>query len=291
MASPWDPPKRPPVERPWVGMALLVAVPVLALILIRMLWSGSSLWFLTVGIILLGAAAVLYLVRRPQETPYDRRTLEEEESNRGPLILIGLGVLFLAMLLLPNFSGGGSGDEQTNVVTSEPPASDVADTTQPPAQLPPLDDSPPAVLDEPADGSPAASGEETYVVVSGDNLWEIAQRFGTTVDAILDANPLENPSELQVGDELLIVAAPAGAPVSPPAAVDEPVDDEPPSLSPGGSYVVVDGDNLWSIAGQFGVTIEAIVEANALEDPTSLQVGQELLIPESGPGDAEAAGE
>ena len=39
------------------------------------------------------------------------------------------------------------------------------------------------------------------------------------------------------------------------------------------------------------MTIEAIVKVNALEDPTSLEVGQELLIPESGPGDAEAAGE
>lgn len=289
MTSPWDSPKRSPVERPWVGMALLVAVPVLALILIRMLWSGSSLWFLTVGIILLGAAAVLYLVRRPQETPYERRTLEEE-SNRGPLILVGLGVLFLAMLVLPNFSGGGSGDGQAHVVTSEPPASDVADASQPPAVLPPLDESPPAVVDEPAGVAPAAGGDETYVVVSGDTLWDIAQRFGTTIEAILDANALENPSELQVGDELLIVAAPADAPSSPPAAVNEPVDEPPPALGPGGTYVVAEGDNLWSIAGQFGLTIEAIVKANSLEDPKSLQVGQELLIPEAAPGDAESAG-
>jgi hypothetical protein len=50
-----------------MGMALLVAVPLLSLILIRLLWSGSSLWFLTVGILLLGSAAVVYLLRRPPE--------------------------------------------------------------------------------------------------------------------------------------------------------------------------------------------------------------------------------
>ena len=53
MASPWDLPQRSPVERPWMGMAMLVTIPVIALILVRMLWSGSSLWFLSVGIILL----------------------------------------------------------------------------------------------------------------------------------------------------------------------------------------------------------------------------------------------
>ncbi|MCH8901110.1 MAG: hypothetical protein IIC88_02315, partial [Chloroflexi bacterium] len=75
MASPWDLPQRSPVERPWMGMAMLVTIPVIALILVRMLWSGSSLWFLSVGIILLGAAAVFFLVRRPQGLEYARSTL------------------------------------------------------------------------------------------------------------------------------------------------------------------------------------------------------------------------
>ncbi len=67
MASPWIPaPQRPPAERPWMGMALLVAVPLLSLVLIRMLWSGSSLWFLLLGI-LLPMNAVAVVVRAWQQ--------------------------------------------------------------------------------------------------------------------------------------------------------------------------------------------------------------------------------
>ena len=209
MASPWAPvPQHAPVERPWMGMVFLAAVPLLSLILIRMLWSGSSLWFLSVGIILLGAAAVIFLARRPQELDYARQ-LPIYEAQRAPLILMAIGVLFLAMLLVPNFSGGGSGgqpvaqQQAANELTSDvADAANAAVVSQPVAEEPAL---PPAEV-EPADEPAALGNDGTYLVQSGDTLWTIAQSFGTTVDAIVDANELDNPSELQVGDELVIPA-------------------------------------------------------------------------------------
>jgi murein DD-endopeptidase MepM/ murein hydrolase activator NlpD len=39
------------------------------------------------------------------------------------------------------------------------------------------------------------------------------------------------------------------------------------------------GDNLLGIARQYGVTVEALQEANAITDPRLLQIGQELVIP------------
>jgi LysM repeat protein len=39
------------------------------------------------------------------------------------------------------------------------------------------------------------------------------------------------------------------------------------------------GDNLLGIAIQYGVTVEALQEANAITDPRLLQIGQELVIP------------
>lgn len=45
------------------------------------------------------------------------------------------------------------------------------------------------------------------------------------------------------------------------------------------SYVVKRGDRLSSIAAQFGVSIDAIVELNHLENPDHIEVGQVLLIP------------
>ncbi|MEA3459361.1 MAG: FxLYD domain-containing protein [Chloroflexota bacterium] len=40
------------------------------------------------------------------------------------------------------------------------------------------------------------------------------------------------------------------------------------------------GDSLWTIAREYGVTVEALQEANAILDPRGLQIGQELVIPQ-----------
>lgn len=44
-------------------------------------------------------------------------------------------------------------------------------------------------------------------------------------------------------------------------------------------YVVKRGDTLWSIARQFGVSVNTIVEANGIEDLPHLVIGQALVIP------------
>jgi len=44
-------------------------------------------------------------------------------------------------------------------------------------------------------------------------------------------------------------------------------------------YVVKRGDTLWSIARQFGVSVNTIIEANGIEDLSHLVIGQALVIP------------
>ncbi len=46
-----------------------------------------------------------------------------------------------------------------------------------------------------------------------------------------------------------------------------------------GTYVVQEGDTLYAIAVDFGVTMEDLMAANGIDDPNTLQVGQELTIP------------
>ena len=43
-----------------------------------------------------------------------------------------------------------------------------------------------------------------YVVKSGDTLWKIAKRFGSTVDDIVRVNGMENPNKLNVGEKVYI---------------------------------------------------------------------------------------
>lgn len=47
----------------------------------------------------------------------------------------------------------------------------------------------------------------------------------------------------------------------------------------GPTYIVQEGDTLFGIARVFGTTIQALVEANDIDDPANIQPGQELVIP------------
>lgn len=48
----------------------------------------------------------------------------------------------------------------------------------------------------------------------------------------------------------------------------------------GQTYTVQAGDTLSGIAAQFGVELDALMEANNITDPNTVIVGQELIIPE-----------
>ncbi len=183
----------------------MAAVPVFSLILVRLFWSGSSLWFLTVGIILLGAAAIAFLAQRSGEGEQVRQTLAPETS-RLPLVLVGIGALFLAMLILPNFAGGSSSPDiaSPGVVQSEvsqPPVSDTAGVSQPPPSTRRV------VPEETFATVPEATGtESTYVVQEGDTLWDIALLFDASVESIVEANGLEDDTAISIDQELVIPA-------------------------------------------------------------------------------------
>ena len=45
---------------------------------------------------------------------------------------------------------------------------------------------------------------ETYTVEAGDTLSEIARRLDTTVEALVEANDIDDPDVLDIGDELVV---------------------------------------------------------------------------------------
>jgi LysM repeat protein len=64
-----------------------------------------------------------------------------------------------------------------------------------------------------------------------------------------------------------------------PAAPTQPPRPSPPAATPTSNYVVQAGDSLTSIAGRFGVSVQAIIGANGITQPNALEVGQVLVIP------------
>lgn len=100
-----------------------------------------------------------------------------------------------------------------------------------------------------------------YVVVAGDTLSQIARNYGTSVNAIMDANGLTS-TRIYVGQHLLIPTRGGG--------------------EPGGRcdswYVVRSGDNLSRIAARFGVNVWRLAADNHISNPRVIIPGQRLCI-------------
>lgn len=123
------------------------------------------------------------------------------------------------------------------------------------------------VLIIPAAGTTVPPIVRTYVIVRGDTLTTIAERFGTTIEAIVSVNNITRGSRLFPGQVLNIPAGSvAPAPITPPRYT-------------GSHYVVRPGDTLSRIAAHFRVNMYDLAEANGILNLNHIYVGQYLLIP------------
>jgi LysM repeat protein len=109
-----------------------------------------------------------------------------------------------------------------------------------------------------------------HVVQPGQNLFRIALRYGTSVDAIMAANGLADSRTIHVGQRLIIPQG-SGASVA-----------QVGSAASGGSYAVQRGDTLTRIALRNGVTVTALMRANGIANPNAIYAGQRLVIPGTG---------
>lgn len=100
---------------------------------------------------------------------------------------------------------------------------------------------------------------ETYRVVPGDSLFTIAQKYGTTVQSIVQQNGLRD-STIYPGQRLKVSSGRTSTSAS------------------GATHQVRSGESLYSIAQRYGTTVEALRAANGLSG-SYIETGQRLIIP------------
>lgn len=119
---------------------------------------------------------------------------------------------------------------------------------------------------------PSTGGTCTHTVVRGDNLFRIALRYGSTVEAIAAANGITNISLIRVGQVLTIpncTTGGGGSGVVPP-----------PGGGVGRPYTVRTGDTLFRLAIANNTTVEAIAANNpAITNINLIFIGQVIYIP------------
>jgi membrane-bound lytic murein transglycosylase D len=128
-----------------------------------------------------------------------------------------------------------------------------------------------------AEETPAtpASGTASHVVRNGDNLWDLARHYGTTVASLARLNGLTPRSTLRLGQRLAVPARTdvADSSDSTVAAAAPAAGGTPPERH----YEVRKGDSLWTISRRFNITVADLKRWNGLNGG-ALQPGQRLVV-------------
>lgn len=150
-----------------------------------------------------------------------------------------------------------------------------------------------------AEGAPTPTpAPYRYTVEEGDSLGTIAQQFGVSAVSIMEANNLQDPNNVYVGQPLVI---PNYVPPGSDSATNADTSVDSPATSSSGEssseeggelgvdHVVQPGESLIGIAQKYGVDANAIAETNNIVNRNQLRVGQKLIIPGISARDAAAA--
>ncbi len=188
---------------------------------------------------------------------------------------------------------------------------------------PTYDQPPPQTLGPPPERAPyaasiprpaPAAGGDTIEVQPGDTLFSIARRHGVSVAALKEANGLTTGDAVRPGQRLAVPfglqpSSPGRAPIAeaptlaPPAAGPRPAHERvakqgpgsglPPGVEPPpgweGRHRMKNGDSLYGIAFQHRVSLDELMQANNITEPTKVWTGTVLAVPERAQPAAESS--
>jgi len=107
-----------------------------------------------------------------------------------------------------------------------------------------------------------------YTIQRGDTLSEIANRYGTTVQELVNINGIANPNLIYPGETIRI-------------ATNSTTHGSETRGTGSIIYIVQRGNTLSQIANAYGVTVSHLVEMNNIKNPNLIYPGEKLRITES----------
>lgn len=110
-----------------------------------------------------------------------------------------------------------------------------------------------------------------YTIQSGDTLSKIAEKYGTTVEALAKLNGIADADEIWAGN---VIKIPLYASTLPMPLPEIHQDDKMIK------YIVQEGDTLWKISKRFNVKLADIINLNKLTNPDLIYPDQVIIIPE-----------
>jgi len=102
-----------------------------------------------------------------------------------------------------------------------------------------------------------------YIVQEGDSLWQIATRFGVTLEDLMKENNISDASQINVGAKLIIPGL-------------QGVDGQLTTIT------VAYGDTVQSLSRYYGVSEQVLVKLNHIISPSELYSGYSLIVPING---------
>jgi murein DD-endopeptidase MepM/ murein hydrolase activator NlpD len=124
------------------------------------------------------------------------------------------------------------------------------------------------VIPTDSDGLGLLTVQSIHQVRPGETLRSIANRYGTTIEALQQLNSITNPNVIYVGQQIKIYAD------SQEVIVSDTIPNDQPTLT----HIVQRGETLFGIATTYGVPMADIQQVNKITNPSRIYTGQQLII-------------